>query len=65
VGDGIAGSVRGPRDPVGGVVTGATAHEGWQPAEVLRALVVQPPVAAVEVPEIDLRSLPRAPADGA
>ena len=32
---------------------------------VLQALVVHPPAAEVRVPEVDLRSLPRAQADGA
>jgi hypothetical protein len=51
--------------PLGVVVTGANATAGCQTADVLRALGVQPPGAEVGVPEIALRSLPRAPAAGA
>jgi transposase len=51
--------------PLGVVVTGANANDGCQTEDVLQALVVQPPVAEVPVPAIDLRSLPRAQADGA
>jgi transposase len=51
--------------PLGGVVTGANANDGCQTEAVLAALVVQPPAAAVAGAEVDLRSLPRAQADGA
>jgi len=51
--------------PLGVVVTGANANDGCQTEVVLQALVVRPPGAAVPVPEVDLRSLPRAQADGA
>ena len=51
--------------PLGARVTGAKANGGCQTEVVLHALVVRPPVPAVPVPEVDLRSLPRAQADGA
>src|SRR3989442_1520861 len=51
--------------PLGVVVTGANANDGCQTEEVLHALVVQPPAAESPVPCLDLRSLPRAQADGA
>jgi hypothetical protein len=51
--------------PLGGVVRGANANEGGQTEDVLHALVVHPPVAESPVPCLDLRSLPRAQADGA
>lgn len=51
--------------PLGVVVTGANANDGCQTEVVLQALVVRPPGAAGPVPEVDLRSLPRAQADGA
>ena len=46
--------------PLGVVVTGANATAGGQTADVLPALVVQPPVAEGGVRESELRSLPRA-----
>jgi transposase len=51
--------------PLGVVVTGANANDGCQTEVVLQALVVRPPAAEVPVPKVDLRSLPRAQADGA
>src|SRR5262245_1106821 len=51
--------------PLGVVVTGAHANDGCQTEAVLRAPVVRPPAAAVPVPAVDWRSLPRAQADGA
>ena len=51
--------------PLGVVVTGANANDGCQTEVVLQALVVRPPTAEVAVPEVELRSLPRAQADGA
>jgi hypothetical protein len=41
------------------------ARRRWASAAVLRALVMRPPAAALPVPEVDWRSLPRAQADGA
>ena len=51
--------------PLGVVVTGANANEGWQTEDVRQALVVQPPPAEAPVPDVDPRALPRAQADGA
>lgn len=51
--------------PLRVVVTGANANDGCQTEVVLHALVVHPPAAEVFVPEVDLRSLPRAQAEGA
>ena len=51
--------------PLGVVVTGANANDGCQTEAVLHTLVVRPPAAEVPVPEVELRSLPRAQADGA
>jgi len=51
--------------PLGVVVTGANANDGCQTEVVLAALVVQPPAPEVPVPEVDVRRLPRAQADGA
>jgi hypothetical protein len=46
-------------------VTQAGANDGVQTQAVLRAMVVQPPPAAVPVATPDPRDLPRARADGA
>lgn len=51
--------------PLGVVVTGANANDGCQTEDVLQALVVRPPLAESSLPCLDLRSLPRAQADGA
>jgi transposase len=51
--------------PLGVVVTGANANDGCQTEIVLEHLVVQPPVPAVRVAQVDPRSLPHAQADGA
>ena len=46
-------------------MTGANAKDGWQTAEVLRALVITPPVAESPEGGRDLRDFPRVQADGA
>ena len=51
--------------PLGVVGTGANANEGWQTADVLHALVLQPPAAESSVPSLAPRSVLRAQADGA
>jgi len=51
--------------PLGAVITGANANDGVQTADVLKALVVPPPVAETPVTQPDPRDLPRSRADGA
>jgi transposase len=51
--------------PLGVVVTKANANDGCQTAEVLTAMVVQPPPPVVSIQPSDPRDLPRAQADGA
>ena len=51
--------------PLGVVVTGAHANEGWQTEAVVQALVVHPPQAESPVPCRAPRDLPRAQAEGA
>ena len=51
--------------PLGVVVTGANANDGWQTEAVLQALVVSPPAAESSALYEALRSFPRVQADGA
>lgn len=51
--------------PLGVVITGANANDGVQTQKVLESLVVSPPAAEIPIEIIDVRSLPRAIADGA
>ena len=51
--------------PLGGVVSGANANEGYQTEGLLQSLVVRPPAAQGCGGAVEERSLPRAQADGA
>ena len=51
--------------PLGAVVTKASANDGQQAADVLKALVVPPPRPAVPAAPRDPRDLPSVKADGA
>jgi len=51
--------------PFGVVVTKANANDGCQTEEVLKAMVIQPPLPEVPVQQPDPRALPRVQADGA
>jgi transposase len=51
--------------PLGVIVTGANANDGCQTEDVLRALVIAPPVAESAEPGCDSRDFPRVQADGA
>ena len=46
-------------------MTGANANDGCQTEDVLRALVIAPPVAESAEPGCDSRDFPRVQADGA
>jgi hypothetical protein len=51
--------------PLGVVVTGAHAKDGWQPEDVVRTLVIAPPAAESSASCRDPPDFPRVQADGA
>ena len=51
--------------PLGAVITGASANDGVQTADVLNALVIRPPRPDQPSADPDPRDLPRVRADGA